>query len=192
MPIAKRKRGRPAKPPVTPETVLAARRATLAAAPPPAAPVPEPVQVVDLVIDTPVQDVAPVEQAAEPLPDPAVVETVSLGLAIGEVHRMPLNEAYIAIADLFGGRIAALKDSPGVLAMVQRVRDTEGRCSPIYLMRREHGAFDLFAGAEGLAAAIVAGISTVSVIIIEASQADGLQSFLVAKRQEEERAARKR
>lgn len=126
--------------------------------------------------------------SAPPPPMPEVVadpsdkdRLVRLGGVNALYRRMPLSEVLIHM-DAFMSRCATLAESQSVLDLQPRMLATEGRCAPIYFLGDpEEGELEhLFDGVEAVTAAIVLGLETVSVIIIDQGDAGVAQAHLAS------------
>ena len=173
MPIAQNRRGRPANaaPVAKPETIVSDSEPAVESPIEPADAPPAPVEP-----EAPDVPVAPEAAAIEPV-EPI---SVMLGSVSGVLQLAPVDEVLGVLADTFGARLETLRSTAYVLAQVDRIRDTEGRCAPIIFTGGSGEPAGLLAGIETLAGAIVAGIENVAVILVPADSAAIVQSWLVA------------
>lgn len=135
----------------------------------------------------------PDETLAAPVVAPAAVPevigptAVMLGSVEGVLRYFPVDTLLGVLAETFGSRLETLRSSASVLAQVDEVRDTEGRCAPIIFSGDADTAASLLAGLEGLAAAMVSGIPNYAVILISPADVGTMQAWLVGCRQKDEK-----
>lgn len=180
MPIASKRRGRPSN---------ADRAAALQI------PVATPADVQPIEPQVPPVPVEP-EAAIVPVvpqsatPDSVAPIRVMLGSAQGVLRLFPVGVVLGVLADTFGARLETLKSIASVLAQVDEVRDTEGRCAPIIFSKADGEQPALLAGIETLAAALVSGVENIAVIMVSQDDAVSVQSWVVGSRQNHPRMPR--
>jgi hypothetical protein len=136
-------------------------------------------EIVDLAVAADPAAAAVEEVSAEPTASSASPNLVRLGHVEGVLHRVAVEVVQLILEE-FQGRIDALRASAGVLALHQRVRETEGRCAPIVCTIEANSARPhLFAGLDHFAAALNVELTHVYVITVRADDAGAVQSYLV-------------
>lgn len=130
---------------------------------------------------------APEPDDAEPAePDQAEQEPsdfpigVRLGQVEGLLHRVPIETVQRMFAG-YGDRIEAGQSSPSIAKLQERMRASEGRCTPVVAaVHEDREVMEALAGVEAISAALSLGINHVFVITVASDDARVVQRHLAA------------